>query len=161
MLIRPASFDDLASINSIYNHYVPTSTTTYQEVESTMQERIAWFNGRDDRHVVTVAEREGEIVGWGCLNPFRARSGYRFTVEDSVYVRPDRQRCGIGSAILRDLIGRARQNGFHTMIAGIDAEQAASVALHSRLGFIECARLHEVGFKFNRWLDVIFMELKL
>lgn len=161
MLIRLATLADLASINSIYNHYVPTSTTTYQETESTMDERIAWFNRRDPKHVVTVAERAGEIVGWGCLNPFRERSAYRFTVEDSVYIRHDCHRCGIGSAILRDLIDRARQSGFHTMIAGIDSEQSASVAIHQRFGFVECARLPEVGFKFDRWLNVIFMELRL
>lgn len=161
MLIRLATPDDLNAINSIYNFYVPTSTTTYQEIESTIDERISWFTKRDSRHVVTVAEKDNEIVGWGSLNPFRERAAYRFTTEHSVYVRHDCFRIGIGSALLADLIERAKQANFRTIVAGIDSEQLASVALHSRFGFIECARFKQVGFKFDRWLDVIFMQRML
>src|SRR5262249_18534230 len=110
---------------------------------------------------VTVAVRGDEIVGFGSLGSFRTRIGYRFTVENTVYVRHDAHRSGVGRALLADLIARARAHGHRTIIAGISAEQAASVALHRAAGFTEVARIREVGFKFDQWLDVIFMQLML
>ena len=159
--LRLATAADLPAINAIYNHYVPISTATYDYEPFTAEQRAAWFHGRESIHPVIVAERDGEIVGWGSLNVFRAKPGYRFTVEDSVYVHPDCQRTGVGSAILADLIERARVLGLHSIVAGIDATHAPSVALHARFGFVEVARFREVGRKFDRWLDVIFMQLLL
>ncbi|HMO87517.1 MAG TPA: N-acetyltransferase family protein [Lacipirellulaceae bacterium] len=159
--IRLAEAADLAAINEIYNHYVASSTTTYDEQPMTLRERRQWFDGRAAEHPATVAERDGQIVGYGSLHPFRARPGHRFTVEDSVYVRPECLRQGIGSMILADLIQRARSSGLHAIVAGIDAEQAASVALHAKHGFREVARFPQIGRKYNRWLDVIFMQLLL
>ena len=159
--VRDASLGDLEAINAIYNHYVPISTTTYDYAPMGMDERRAWFTGRSAMHPATVAERGREIVGFGSLHAFRARIGYRWAVENSVYVHPDHQRTGVGSAILADLVDRARRHGVHTIVAGIDAEQAASVALHAKFGFVEVGRFPEVGRKFERWLDVIFMQLML
>nr|MBA2481425.1 N-acetyltransferase [Planctomycetota bacterium] len=112
-------------------------------------------------HPVTVAELDGEIVGWGSLGPFRPRDGLRHTVENSLYVRHDRHRRGIGAALLADLIARARAAGHHAIIAGISAEQTASIALHRRFGFTEAALLREVGRKFDRWLDLAYWQLLL
>lgn len=163
--IRLATLADLSAINDIYNHYVRTSTTTYQEIESTPQERLEWFTARDPRHVVTVAEIDvdgiGTVVGWASLNVFRARSAYRFSTENSVYVHEDHFRKGIGDALLADSIVRAREHGFRTILAGIDADQSASIAIHAKHGFVECGRMKEVGRKFDRWLDVVFMQLML
>jgi phosphinothricin acetyltransferase len=163
--IRLAAASDLEAINAIYNHYVPISTTTYDYEPMSMEERRRWFEDREAIHPVTVAgldERGAEqIVGYGSLHPFRAKIGYRYTVENSVYVHPDHQRQGIGSAILVDQIQRARELGLRAIVAGIDAEQTASVALHARHGFQHVARLPQIGRKFDRWLDVIFMELLL
>jgi phosphinothricin acetyltransferase len=159
--IRLAESRDLPAINEIYNHYVLTSTTTYQEVPSTLEERLAWFTGRPAGHVVTVAELDGRVVGWGSLGTFRVRSAYRFTVENSVYVQHEMHRRGIGSTLLMDQIRRAREHGFRVIVAGIDAEQDASLALHARHGFIETGRLPGVGLKFGRWLDIVFMTLSL
>lgn len=162
MHIRLATANDLPAINDIYNHYVRTSTTTYQEVESSMDERVEWFTSREPRHVVTVYETDdGTILGWASLNVFRARSAYRFSTENSVYIHKDHFRKGIGSALLQDSIERAREHGFRTIIAGIDAEQAPSIAIHAKHGFVECGRMRHVGFKFDRWLDVVFMQLML
>lgn len=165
MHIRLATVDDLPAINDIYNHYVRTSTTTYQEIESSPQERRDWFTTREPRHVVTVAEMDVNgtptVVGWASLNVFRARSAYRFSTENSVYVHKDHFRKGIGGALLADSIERARQHGFRTIIAGIDASQAASIAIHAKHGFVECGRMKRVGYKFDRWLDVVFMQLML
>jgi len=159
--IRPATADDLPAINDIYNHYVLHSTATYQEDPEALAGRRAWFDRHGAAHPVVVAIRGGAIVGWGSLSPYHVRSAYRRTVENSVYVRPDCQRQGIGRAVLADLVGRAREVGHHTIIAGIDAEQAASVALHRAAGFVQAGRLRRVGFKFGRWLDVIYMQLML
>ena len=159
--IRLARAGDLATINDIYNYFVRTSTCTYQEEPESLDDRHTWFEDHGPVHPVTVAELDGAIVGWGALSSYRERSAYRFTVEDSVYVDHAYHGHGIGSMILRDLIGRARLIGHRSIIAGIDAAQEASVALHTRHGFQVVGRLPMVGYKFDRWLDVIHMQLML
>ncbi|MHB8900714.1 MAG: GNAT family N-acetyltransferase [Thermoguttaceae bacterium] len=156
--IRPAAAGDLAAINAIYNHYVIHSTTTYQTDPETAEGRQAWFSARGPAHPVTVAEAGGEVLGWAALSPFRSKAAYRHTVENSVYVRHDARGKGVGGALLSDLVRRAGELGHHSVVAVIDADQAASIALHSRWGFVEVARLREVGFKFGRWLDVVYMQ---
>src|SRR5262249_5167880 len=148
-------------INAIYNHYVSRSTCTYQYQPSSAAERTAWFAEHDRYHPVTVAEQDGEVVGWGALSTFRSREGYRFTVEDTIYVRSDWHRRGVGGCLLGDLIARAGALGHHTILAGISAEQSGSVALHRAAGFVEVARLPQVGWKFDTWLDVLFLQLML
>ena len=159
--VRPATGADLASINSIYNHFVLHSTCTYQEEPETMGARHRWFSRHDEDHPVIVAELAGRVVGWGSLSEYHPRSAYSRTVENSVYVHHDHQRRGIGSALLSELIARGRARGHHAIIAGIDAGQTASVALHQRFLFQRVGHLRQVGFKFGRWLDVIYMELLL
>jgi len=161
MLIRLAREHDLAAIDEIYNHYVARSTCTYQYEPTTPAQRLAWFRAHDVEHPVTVAIVEDRVVGWGALSWFREREGYRFTVENTVYVRPDLHRRGIGRALLGDLIERARTLGHRTIIAGISAEQESSVALHAAFGFAEVAHMRHVGFKFDQWLDVVFLQLML
>jgi L-amino acid N-acyltransferase YncA len=156
--IRLATAADLLAINEIYNHYVLHSTCTYQEEPSTPEERVAWFAAHGPRHPVTVAELSGAIVGWGSLSRFHLRSAYRFTVENSVYVRHDLHRKGIGGALLDDLIARAAPIGHRSIIALIDASQDGSVALHRKCGFETVGQLKQVGFKFGRWLDVTYMQ---
>jgi L-amino acid N-acyltransferase YncA len=160
-VIRDAAAADLDAINAIYNHYVLTCTCTYQTTPAAPEDRRAWFGAHDAQHPVTVAEEDGTVVGWGALSPFHTREAYRFTAEISVYVREDRQRRGIGRKLLADLIERARTLGYHVLIAAIDGEQAGSLALHATLGFAEVGRLREVGFKFGRWLDVVYMQRKV
>ena len=157
--IRRAVESDLPAINDIYNHYVLHSTCTYQEEPSTAAERAIWLAAHGAMHPVTVAAgTDGSVIGWASLSPFHARSAYRRTVENSVYVRPDVQRRGAGSALLADLIERARGLGHHAIIAGIDADQPASIALHRKFAFEQVGHLREVGFKFGRWLDVVYWE---
>jgi len=158
MLVRLAREDDLEAVEVIYTHYVRTSTCTWQIEPGSMEERRAWFAARDERHPVTVAIDGDEVVGFGSLGAFRAREGYRFTVEDTVYVRADRHRRGVGRALLADLVDRACALGHRTIVAGISADQEASVALHAAFGFREVGRLPEVGFKFDRWLDLLLMQ---
>jgi L-amino acid N-acyltransferase len=160
-IVRLARSDDLERINEIYNYFVVHSTCTYQETPETMEARRLWFADHDAEHPVTVAEVEGRVQGWGALSPFQKRSAYRFSTENSVYVDRDWHRRGLGGVILADLIRRGRAAGHRTIIAGIDATQDASVAIHVRFGFERVAHLKQVGFKFGRWLDVIYMQLML
>src|SRR5262249_17752000 len=153
--IRLATASDLEAINDIYNYYIPRSTCTYAEEPEPIESRRNWFEHHGSRHPVTVAEIDRVVVGWGSLSAFRDRSAYRFTCEDSVYIRHDMHRKGIGAAILADLIERARQLGFKTIIAGADGEQDASIAIHEKFGFRKVAHFKNVGYKFDRWLDVV------
>jgi phosphinothricin acetyltransferase len=159
--LRPATEADLHAISAIYNHYILTSTATYQYEPETIEDRRQWFAEHDEMHPAIVAEENGEIVGWGSLSEFRTRCGYRFTVEASVYVRHDCHRRGIGRAILSDLIERARKLGYHVLIGGASGDQTASLALQESLGFKRVAHFREIGWKFDRWLDVVFMQLML
>jgi L-amino acid N-acyltransferase len=159
--IRVATSADLGTINDIYNHYVMHSTCTYQEEPEPLEGRREWFQRHGDRHPVIVAEADGQVIGWGSLSPFHPRSAYRRTVENSVYVHHQQHRRGIGSLLLQELITRGRGLGHRAIIAGIDASQPASVALHAKFGFEKVGHLKQVGFKFDRWLDVIYMELLL
>jgi L-amino acid N-acyltransferase YncA len=159
--IRPATEADLAAINDIYNHYVLHSTCTYQEEPESLEDRRRWFDHHGGKHPVIVAEADGRVVGWGSLTAYHARSAYRHTVENSVYVHHEQHRRGVGSLLLQDLIVRARSLGHRVIIAGIDGEQTASVALHTKFQFEKVGHLRQVGFKFGRWLDVIYMELRL
>jgi L-amino acid N-acyltransferase YncA len=152
---------DLPAINDIYNHYVLNSTATYQEDLETLESRQAWFDRHGPAHPVTVARISSTIAGWASLSPYHPRSAYRRTVECSVYVDSSTHRRGLGRALMLDIISRARAAGHHTIIALIDAEQAPSLSLHELLGFVRVALLREVGFKFGRWLDVIYMQLML
>lgn len=159
--IRPATEADLFAINDIYNHYVLHSTCTYQEEPETLDDRRLWFRRHGEKHPVIVAEMAGHVVGWGSLSAYHPRSAYRHTVENSVYVHHQHHRKGIGSLLLQELIFKARGLDHRVIIAGIDAEQTASVALHTKLRFEKVGHFQQVGFKFGRWLDVIYMELKL
>jgi phosphinothricin acetyltransferase len=159
--LRAMTRADLGAVNAIYNHYVLRSTCTYQLEPETDAARAAWFAAHGAQHPLLVAARADEVLGWASLSTFNARCGYATTVEDSVYVRHDCQRRGIGAALLGELVARAGALGHHVIVAGIDAEQAGSVALHARFGFVEAGRLREVGYKFGRRLDVVYMQLVL
>jgi L-amino acid N-acyltransferase len=159
--IREAAQTDLLSINDIYNHYVLHSTCTYQTEPSTLEERSQWFTEHSSPWVVTVVEAEGKVVGWGSLSRFHPRAGYAKTVENSVYLHPDWQGRGLGTLVLKDLIVRAKKNGLHTIVALISADQAPSLKLHEKLGFVRAGEIKEVGNKFGRWLNVAHLQLML
>lgn len=159
--LRPATIDDAAIINDIYNVYVHTSACTLQLDPSTLEERRAWMSGLSPKHPVLIAEENGVAVGWGSLMPFHVRTGYRSSVENSVYVRDGHHGKGVGGLLLTELIQRAKTNGFHRIIARITSNQTASVKLHTRFGFVHAGTLHEVGMKFGKWVDVSFYELAL
>jgi phosphinothricin acetyltransferase len=161
MTIRLATAADLPAINAIYNHYVDCSTCTFATVPTTDAERHSWFASRGPKHPVTVADESGTVIGWASLSTWNVRCGYLATVESSVYIHADHHRTGLGQRLMIDLIDRAKVLGHHTILAGISADQAPSIALHQRLGFEKISHFKEVGFKFGRWLDVIHMQLML
>jgi phosphinothricin acetyltransferase len=161
MKIRPATAADLSAINRIYNHFVAVSTCTYATQPTSDEERQAWWVAHRERHPVTVAEDGHAVIGWASLSTWNIRSGYNATVESSVYIHADHHRRGVGKALMVDLIERAKAIGHHTILAGISADQAPSIALHEALGFERISHFRQVGFKFGRWLDVIHMQLML
>jgi L-amino acid N-acyltransferase YncA len=156
--VRTATESDLVAIRAIYNHYVLTSTCTYQLEPESEEDRREWFRGRSARHPVIVADVQGEVVGWAALSPWSKRAGYDRTVEASVYVRADQHRKGVGRALLLDLLDRARALGHHVVIGGASTDQPASIALQEALGFEHVACFREVGYKFGRWLDVVYLQ---
>jgi phosphinothricin acetyltransferase len=159
--VRPATQDDLPAVNAIFNHYVLHSTCIWVSEPETPEGRQTWLAAHDEHHPVTVVEEGGVVVGWASLSAFNSRSGWRHTVEDSIYVRQDRLGRGLGSRLLADLLDRATRLGHHIVVAAICADQPASVRLHLRHGFVECGRLRETGFKFGRWLDAVYLQKTL
>jgi phosphinothricin acetyltransferase len=159
--VRPATEADLPAIRDIYNHYVRTSTATFQLEPDTEADRLAWFRGRGNRHPVTVAEMGGEVVGWGSLSGWKERAAYARTVEASVYVRAGRERRGIGRRLLADLLDRASDLGHRVVIGGACTEHPASIALQEALGFAPVGTFRCTGYKFGRWLDVTYLQVVL
>jgi len=163
MKIRPASRSDLPAILEIYNEAVLNTTATYDCEPRTLEHRIAWFENHEEQgYPVFVAEEpEGRLAGWSSLNRYHDRRGYQFTADNSIYVAADRRGRGVGTLLMPPLIEAARRRGLHAILAGIDAENQASLRLHTRFGFEKVAHFRQVGFKFGRWLDVIYLELIL
>ena len=156
--LRLATCADLPIINAIYNHYVLHSTCTYQTVPSTDEERAKWFAAHGEKHPVIIVERDGEVIGWGSLSKLHERQAFANSVEDSIYLRHDCIGKGLGRVLLAELLKRAQNIGHHTVLGAISADQESSIALHQKFGFEKVAHMREVGFKFGRWLDVVWMQ---
>ena len=159
MTVRDADEADLTAILAIYNDVILTSTAVYSDTPSTLDERRAWWQQRIAAgYPVIVAADESGVCGFASFGDFRAWPGYRYSVEHSVHVRSDRRAHGIGTMLVSALVDRATLLGKHVMIAGIDAANAPSIRFHHRLGFQPVGTFREVGFKFDRWLDLHFMQ---
>lgn len=160
--IRPAQEADLPAILEIVNHIILTTTTYYSYDPETLEDRMDWFRKKQAARLpVIVAEYDGQAIGFGTYGSFRDRIGYRFTIEHSVYVHQNYHQMGIGRKLLDGLIQLAKKQGMHIMIAGIDSQNQGSVEFHRKMGFEPVAHFREVGFKFDQWLDLIFMQLWL
>ena len=157
---RAANEEDLPDLLSIYNEVIATSTAIYRDDPTTLEERTAWFRARGVAGFpVVVAEQGGAVVGFASYGEWRgAFPGYRHTVEHSVHVAQGLRGAGVGAALMGHLLDLARDAGVHAMVGAVDADNAASLGFHARLGFSEAAHFHEVGRKFGRWLDLVFVE---
>ena len=156
--IRLATRADADAINSIQNYYVERSTATFLTEPLTIEERLAWLDEHSSVHPVTVALANGSIVGWGALGTFRPRAAYSRTTELSVYIHHEWHRRGIGREIVSDLLARARALEYHAVVGGCCSEATASIALLEALGFSRVGLFPEVGYKFGRWLDIVFLQ---
>jgi L-amino acid N-acyltransferase len=161
-MIDNASRQDLPEILAIYNEVIRNSTAIYTEVELTAERGAAWFDAKiASGFPLMVTRDDSGITGFGSFGEFRAWPCYRHSVEHSVHIRADCRGRGLGRALVIELMARASAMQKHVMIAGIDADNAASINLHQGLGFINVGHFHEVGFKFGRWLDLVFLECRL
>ncbi|MFM7234815.1 MAG: N-acetyltransferase family protein [Flavobacteriales bacterium] len=160
--IREATADDLDSIQTIYNEAILNTTAIYEYAPFDSAYMNEWWNQRITHcWPVLVAEHDEKVVGFATYGTFRARTAYRTTCEHSVYVLENYRGKGLGKTLLQSIVKAARANGVHVLIGGIDADNQLSIVLHESEGFRIAGHLHEVAFKFDRWLDLVFMEKKL
>jgi L-amino acid N-acyltransferase len=159
--VRLATLDDAASIMAIYNVEVVNHASTFDLVPRTLEEQRNWIAQRSGAFAAVVAMTDDEVVGFASLSPYKERAAYRTTVEDSVYVSRDHPRRGIGRALLNHVVAIARDSGFHSVIARVEASGTGSRALHEACGFELVGIERQVGRKFNRWLDVAVFQLML
>jgi phosphinothricin acetyltransferase len=162
--LRDAVDDDVPEIARIYGHYVRTTCFTFEEVAPSREEMAARLQRVRETHLPwRVAEAaDGGIVGYVYATPFRPRSAYRYTIENSAYVAPEHVRCGIGLTLMRDLMRECTELGYRQMIAVIgDSTNGGSLRLHTRLGFRTIGHQLAVGLKFGRWVDVVQMQMAL
>ncbi len=160
--IRPARESDLPGILEIYNEIILNTTAVYDYLPHTMEMRKSWWEAKQkDNFPVFVATEKNRLLGFSSIGPFRAWAAYKYSVENSVYVASDMRGRGIGKMLIPPLIDSASTRNMHTIIAGIDAANTASMKLHHAFGFREVAYFREVGYKFGRWLDLKFLQLLL
>ncbi len=161
--IRPAADRDLPAVTAIYAEAVRTGTATFEIDPPDLAEMTARFARlQDGGHPYLVAETDDGIAGYAYAGPYRPRPAYRFTLEDSIYLAPQARRRGIGSALLDRLCEESAQRGFRQMIAVIgDSENAGSIGVHRRAGFVMTGTLYATGYKFGRWLDSVLMQRPL
>ncbi|ATU93886.1 GNAT family N-acetyltransferase [Phyllobacterium zundukense] len=163
MIVRDAVDSDLPDILEIYNDAVLNTTAIWNEVEVDVENRRTWLKNRQGQGfpVIVSVNDEGRVTGYASFGDWRAFDGYRHTVEHSVYVNKEMRGAGIGKILMLALIERARRLGKHVMIAGIEANNEASIQLHKKLGFETVGYLPEVGTKFGKWLDLAFLQITL
>jgi L-amino acid N-acyltransferase len=151
------------AILDIFNEAILTSTALYDYQPRTLASMDAWFAAKDKGGfpVIGIENADGTLMAFGSFGSFRAFPAYKYTVEHSVYVHKDHRGAGLGKVVMQALIAAARARDVHAMVAAIDATNAASIALHERLGFRHVGTLPQVGFKFGRWLDLAFCQLLL
>lgn len=162
--IRPTTEADLPAITEIYGHAVLHGTASYEYDPPSLAEMTNRFNTlKAGGFPYLAAESQGELLGYAYAGPFRTRPAYRFTIEDSIYIAPAAQGCGIGRKLLEQLIAESETMGFRQMVAviGDGAVNQASVRLHTAMGFSDCGRIVGSGFKFGRWCDTVLMQLAM
>ena len=160
--IRHATEADLPQMLEIYNEIIASTTAIFQYDPHTLESRKDWFEKKNEEGFpVFVAEENKIIVGYSTFGQFRNWQAYKYSVENSVYVKAGYRGKGISKLLMQPVIDAAKDMGMHTIIAGVVADNEVSLALHKQLGFVEVAHFKEVGYKFDRWLDLKFLQLIL
>lgn len=163
VVVRDATPSDMAAVQAIYGYYVTRTCASFEEAPPSVAEMEARLAKTRERGLpYLVAESDGEVIGYTYAGPFRFRSAYRYTIEDSIYVAPSVTRRGIGAALLGGLVDACTDLGYRQMIGVIgDSANQGSISLHRRLGFRQEGVLRGVGLKFGRWVDVVIMHRPL
>jgi phosphinothricin acetyltransferase len=160
--IRSAAENDLGDILRVYNQAIEKTTAVFEYRPHTLEMRREWFKGKQAASLpVLVAVESGAVLGFASYGPFRAWPAYKYSVELSVYVDESARGRGIGSDLVRGVLATARERDLHVVMAGITADNAVSLRLHEKLGFVEVAHIREVGYKFGRWLDLKLLQIVL
>jgi L-amino acid N-acyltransferase len=161
-MIRRATAADVETILEIFNDNIVNSTAIYMYKEQTLEQRMAWFEAKQQAgEPLFVFEENGEVAGYATYGTFRPYPAYQYTVEHSVYVHKNHYKKGIASQLMHALIDYARTHEVKTMVAGIDKENEASLRIHEKLGFTYSGTIRNAGYKFGRWLDLVFYQLDL
>jgi phosphinothricin acetyltransferase len=160
-MIRPVTVNDAAAICGIYNHYIKTTAITFEEIPVSINEMEGRIKTVLAKYPWLVWEEEGEILGYAYSNKWRDRSAYRYSAEDSIYIKHGAQGKGIGKSLLTALLEEARRTDIHVLVAGITQPNEQSVGLHEKFGFKKIAEFVEIGYKMNRWLNVGYWQLIL
>ena len=162
-IIRRARIEDLEVILEIVNDAILATTAIYDYDVRTLNDQISWFQEKQkqDSPVIVATDENDKVIGFGTYGTFRMKIGFKFTVEHSVYVKEGFSGKGIGKAILSELISIAKTQKLHVMVGCIDAENNGSIKFHEKLGFKKVGILKESGYKFDRWLDLQFVQLIL
>jgi L-amino acid N-acyltransferase len=163
--VREAVDADLPAIVDLQNVLLSTTTVEWTDTPHTILERAEWLRRQRTRHYpVLVAVAAGEVVGWCSFGDFRDTTkwpGYQYTVEHTIHVREDNRGNGVGRSLMTGLIESAQTLGKHVMVGAVAAENEASIRFHERLGFVEVARMPQVGAKFGRWLDLVLLQKRM
>lgn len=160
--IRTAIIEDMPSVLEIVNYEILNTTAIWDYDIRSLSQQEAIFTEKQEKELpLLVAIKEGKIAGFGTYGTFRHKIGYRFTVEHSVYVHKEFHGNGIGSTLLKELIEIAKNQKLHTMVGVIDSENHGSIAFHQKMGFENVGHIKQTGYKFDRWLDSVFMQLLL
>ncbi|MED1567842.1 N-acetyltransferase family protein [Bacillus paramycoides] len=161
-MIREATKKDLTFILDIYNDAILNTTAVYAYKPVTLENRIDWYEQKQaDGYPSLVYELDNKVVGFATFGPFRAWPAYKYSIEHSVYVNKEYRKNGIGTSLMKALIAIAKEREYMTLIAGIDAENEKSIAMHKNFGFVYSGTISKAGYKFNRWLDLAFYQLEL
>ncbi len=155
--------DRAPEILAIFNEEIAHSTALYDYQPRTMTTMQAWFAAKQkgNHPVLGAIAADGSLAGFATYGPFRPHAAYKYSVEHSVYIRKDQRGQGLGRTLLQAIVAAAERQNYHTIIGGIDSQNAASIRLHRSLGFVHCASIQHAGFKFGRWLDLEFYQLLL
>jgi phosphinothricin acetyltransferase len=161
-MIRHAAENDLSKILDIYNDAILNTTAIYTYHVQTLEERRLWFHKKnEDGFPVLVFEEDNTVVGFATFGPFRAWPAYKYTIEHSVYVHNEYRHHGVGTELINEIIKIADKRKFMTLVAGIDAFNESSLKMHEKLGFEYSGTIRKAGFKFGKWLDLVFYQKNL